>query len=99
MYRRILIPIDKSEESEGVFSSINRELAPDGVKTLDPLILHSEEVSHEMRRLVADTSAPHTAKEVRVPLTSLDDVPPFMDLVRIKWAFARERPRRSPALA
>ncbi len=70
-----------------------------GVKTLDPLILHSEEVSPEMRRLVADTSAPHTAKEVKVPLTSLDDVPPFMDLVRIKWALARERTRRSPALA
>ncbi len=65
-----------------------------GVKTLDPLILHSEEVSPEMRRLVADTSAPHTAKEVKVPLTSLDDVPPFMDLVRIKWALARERTRK-----
>ncbi len=67
-----------------------------GVKTLDPLILHSEEVAPEMRRLVADTSAPGTAKEVRVPLTSLDDVPFFMDLVRLKWAFAREQPRRAP---
>ena len=30
MYRRILIPLDGSKESEGVFALIRGELAPDG---------------------------------------------------------------------
>ena len=62
-----------------------------GVNTLNPIILESEEVAPELRLQVAKTSGPRGTKMVKVPLTSVEDVPSFMDLVRVKWAFVCER--------
>ena len=68
-----------------------------GVNTLGPLILESDEVSPEMRLLVTETSAPRGTMQVRVPLTSSGDVAGFMDMVRVKYAFALRYPRKPPA--
>ena len=65
-----------------------------GVNTLGPLLLESDEVSPEMRLLVTETSAPRGTMQVRVPLTSSEDVAGFMDMVRVKWAFASRYPRK-----
>ena len=65
-----------------------------GVNTLGPLILESDEVSPEMRLLLTETSAPRGTMQVRVPLTSSEDVSGFMGMVRVKYAFAQRYPRK-----
>ncbi len=61
-----------------------------GANTLAPFILESEEVSPDVRLLVADISAPRGTGMFRVPLTSVEDVVKFMELVRLKWAFVEK---------
>jgi hypothetical protein len=68
-----------------------------GVNTLGPLILESDEVSPEMRLLLTETSAPRGTMQVRVSLTSSQDVAGFMDMVRVKYAFAQRYPRKRSA--
>lgn len=57
-----------------------------GVRTLQPVILDSDQVSPEIRDHVAETSAGRGTKQVKFPLESMDDVEAFMHLVRVKWA-------------
>ena len=55
-----------------------------GVRTLEPVILDSEQVPAGMRQQVADTSGSST-KQVRIPIESDQDVADFAWLVRAKW--------------
>ena len=56
-----------------------------GVKKLEPLILDSDRVSAQLRRLVAGTSPGRGTKMVKVPLAAPEDVEKFLELVRVKW--------------
>ena len=64
-----------------------------GVRTLEPVILDSESVAHELRLEVIKTRAPRGTKQVKVPINSLEDVAAFEELVRVKWEFCRGRAR------
>ena len=57
-----------------------------GVRTLQPVILDSDEVSPDIRNHVAETSAGRGTKQVKFPLESMGEVTAFMKLVRVKWA-------------
>ena len=59
-----------------------------GANTLAPVIMESDEVSPEIHRLVAQTAERGGVGMMKVPLTALDQVPGFMELVRVKWSFA-----------
>jgi hypothetical protein len=56
-----------------------------GARKLEPVILESDQVPHELRLLVAQTPGPRGRKEVRVPIASPEDVASFWELVRVKW--------------
>ena len=56
-----------------------------GVRKLEPLILDSDLVSPQLRRLVASTPPGRGTKMVKVPLETLDDAQRFLELVRVKW--------------
>ena len=56
-----------------------------GVNSLEPVALHSEEVSLAVRENVASTSG-RTMKQVKFPLSCMDDLEPLMELVRLKWS-------------
>ena len=56
-----------------------------GVSSLEPAALHSEDVSLAVRENVASTSG-RTMKQVKFPLSSIDDLEPLMELVRLKWS-------------
>ena len=58
-----------------------------GTRTLEPLILESDAVPVALRLLVAQAKGGRGTKMVKAPLDSLDDVPGFMELVRVKWRF------------
>lgn len=58
-----------------------------GVRTLEPVVLDSAAVPEALRLLVARAKGGRGAKMVKAPLDSLDDVPGFMELVRVKWRF------------
>jgi hypothetical protein len=60
-----------------------------GARKLEPVILDSDQVPHELRLLVAQTPGPRGRKEVRVPIGSLEDVASFWKLVRVKWELGR----------
>ncbi len=60
-----------------------------GSRKLEPVILESEQVPHELRLLVAETPGPRGRKEVRVPIASPEDVASFWELVRVKWELGR----------
>ena len=55
-----------------------------GVSSLEPVALHSDEVSPAVRENVAATSG-RTMKQVKFPLDSVEDLEPLMELVRLKW--------------
>ena len=57
-----------------------------GVRTLQPVILDSDEVSPDIRNHVAETSAGRGTKQVKFPLDSIDAIAAFMKLVGVKWA-------------
>ena len=73
------------------FSSGLRATVFVGVNTLEPWLLDSEEVAYELRLLVAKTHG-HRTKMVKVPLASVEDLAPFLDLVRVKWRFVTGGP-------
>ena len=54
-------------------------------KKLEPLILDSDRVSLQLRRLVAGTSPGRGTKMVKVPLETPEDAEKFLELVRVKW--------------
>ena len=56
-----------------------------GVKKLEPLILDSDRVSPQLRRLVAGTSPGRGTKMVKVPLETSENAENFLELVRVKW--------------
>jgi hypothetical protein len=58
-----------------------------GTRTLEPLILESDAVPMALCQLVAQAKGGRGTKMVKAPLDSLDDVPGFMELVRVKWRF------------
>jgi hypothetical protein len=60
-----------------------------GARRLEPVILESDQVPHELRLLVAKTPGPRGRKEVRVPISSLEDLASFWELVRLKWEVGR----------
>ena len=55
-----------------------------GVSSLEPVALHSDEVSPAVRENVAATSG-RTVKQVKFPLEGVEDIGPLMELVRLKW--------------
>lgn len=55
-----------------------------GVSSLEPVALHSDEVSPAVRENVAATSG-RTMKQVKFPLEGVEDIGPLMELVRLKW--------------
>jgi hypothetical protein len=56
-----------------------------GVSSLEPAALHSEDVSLAVRENVASTSG-RTMKQVKFPLSSIDDLELLMELVSLKWS-------------
>ena len=59
-----------------------------GVNTLQPLIMHAQEISPGLRQTVSTTSGGHATKQVRFPIYSEADVDEFMELVRVKLDYA-----------
>lgn len=57
-----------------------------GIRTLEPVILDAEAVSHELRQRVAETSVGRGTKQVKFPIDSIDDVNAFMEVIRVKWS-------------
>jgi hypothetical protein len=70
-----------------------------GTRTLEPLLLDTEAVPEALRLLVARAKGGRGTKMVKVPLDSLDDVPGFMELVRVKWQFLNAGPPVPPGAA
>ena len=60
-----------------------------GARKLEPVILDSDQVPHDLRLLVAKTPGPRGRKEVRVPIASPKDVASFWKLVLVKWELGR----------
>lgn len=59
-----------------------------GIRTLKPFLLDSDHVAPELLQLVASGSGGRGTMQVKVPLESVEDVPPFMELVYRKWEYA-----------
>ena len=59
-----------------------------GVNTLQPLIMHAQEISPGLRQTVSTTSGGHATKQVKFPIYSEADVDEFMELVRVKLDYA-----------
>lgn len=60
-----------------------------GVNSLEPIALHSDEVSSAVRENVSTTSG-RTMKQVKFPLDSVEDLEPLMELVCLKWSLEME---------
>ncbi len=58
-----------------------------GARTLEPVVLDTPAVPEALRLLVARAKGGRGTKMVKVPLDSLEDVPGFMELARVKWRF------------
>ncbi|MDP6072214.1 MAG: hypothetical protein QGG34_11760 [SAR202 cluster bacterium] len=58
-----------------------------GTKTFEPYLTRSDDLSPANHRAVAETPAPRNTKELRMPITSTEDVDEFMEFVRVKWEF------------
>ncbi len=63
-----------------------------GVRTLEPIILDTEQIPQPLRLLVAKTPAQRT-KQVKVPIEAAEDVEGFMEMVKVKWEFLKDRQR------
>ena len=59
-----------------------------GIRTLKPFLLDSDRLAPELLQLVASGSGSKGTMQVKVPLESLRDVVPFMELVCRKWKYA-----------
>ena len=59
---------------------------------MEPVILDAEQIPHSLRLLVAKTPGQRT-KQVKVPIDSTGDVERFMEMVRVKWEFLKDRQR------
>ena len=66
-----------------------------GVRTLEPVILDSEEISPQLRQMVAETAGPRGTKQVKIPIESAEDVAAFTKLVQVKREFVRSGRGRS----
>ena len=62
------------------------------IRTLEPIILDSPEITKELREQVASTPGPRGTKQVKVPIESSEDVTHFAQLVREKWDDPRSKP-------
>ncbi len=61
-----------------------------GARKLEPFILGSDQVPHELHLLAAKTPGPEGGrKEVTVPMSSLEDVASFWEMVRVKRDLGR----------
>ncbi len=58
-----------------------------GMKTLEPYLMQSDDLSPANHRAVAETPVPRNTKELRMPITSREDINEFTALVRVKWEF------------
>lgn len=59
-----------------------------GINTLQPLIMHAQEISLGLRNTVSTTSGGHATKQVKFPIHDAADVDEFMELVRVKLDYA-----------
>ena len=59
-----------------------------GIRTLKPFLLDSDRVASELMQLVASSSGSRGTMQLKVPLESMGDVAPFMELVCRKWEYA-----------
>ncbi len=59
-----------------------------GIRTLKPFLLDSNSVAPELVQLVASGSGSRGTLQLKVPLESMGDVAPFMELVCRKWEYA-----------
>ncbi len=59
-----------------------------GIRTLKPFLLDSDGVAPELLQLVASGSGSRGTMQLKVPLESMGDVAPFMELVCRKWEYA-----------
>ena len=59
-----------------------------GIRTLKPFLLDSDAVAPELLQLVASNSGGRGTMQLKVPLESMEDVAPFMELVCRKWEYA-----------
>ena len=59
-----------------------------GIRTLKPFLLDSDRLAPELLQLVASGSGSRGTIQVKVPLESMRDVSPFMELVCRKWEYA-----------
>ena len=60
-----------------------------GINTLQPLIMHAQEISPGLRQTVSTASGGHATKQVKFPIHTEADVVEFMELVRVKVDYAR----------
>ena len=75
------------------------------VRSLEPLILDSEQVDEELRQQLVQTSGNRGTKMFKVAVDAPEDVDAFRELVLIKWKLAKDEQgvtgrsfrRRSPA--
>ena len=59
-----------------------------GIRTLKPFLLDSDRLTPELLQLVASGSGTRGTMQLKVPLESMRDVAPFMELVCRKWEYA-----------
>lgn len=64
-----------------------------GVRTLEPVLLDSEDVSPSLKDALVQTKGVRT-KQLRVPLASPEDAARFAQMVRVKWQFEQARARK-----
>ena len=57
---------------------------------MEPVILDAEQIHHALRLLVAKTPGQRT-KQVKVSIDTMKDVAGFMEMVKVKWGFLRDR--------
>ena len=60
------------------------------VRSLEPLILNSEQVDGELRQQLAQTSGNRGTKMFKVAVDAPKDVEAFRELVLIKWELAKD---------
>ena len=59
-----------------------------GIRTLKPFLLDSDRVAPELMQLVASGGGSRGTMQLKVPLESVEDVAPFMELVCRKWEYS-----------
>ena len=62
-----------------------------GEKTLQPVLLDSDDVPEEQRLMVDSTRGYRGTKQVKVPLATVEDVMGLIELVRVKSGFLQSR--------